>query len=516
MLLGVFGKMLAKDEYQLQTRLFKPSDEKTIEKEHKENGEQMLRQPIEILCMSEDMKITVEVLDQKWKIQEVSKEPQIVTAEYLRRTRPSKTFLLIRGNSLLKAKVLLSQKSNNIDPVPVFCVVDSKQNPGSSKDKNEGASLSNQCHPSEDNNTMADSETLNSFRDLKAGLSRCFDGERYHWLRFLLFDQLDVGDLTNKDFNGHDILNTLKDKGFISSTNVNLLLEITNTSEIQQAKDLVSKYMTDNNIQNRHTDDRTKLSPYRKRLFKALKQVDPDALRNVTAYYELKKYNLSNIWDAVLKLENRGELADDLDKIERFAERLGGIARNILLGNSGKDIASSSHQCEQSEALSNGDFEQLIKDFAKWFDERKLLNSLKVLFLEMVDDIEAVKRVTSTSDLLVLLINSDLLSRKRLAVLYDTIKVTEQFDFQPSITKKLSPFKNIKKCKVVSLHAVNLFDWGKSLDERYNFPNLKYADSWSLILDFVPRGLLSEDKIESIKKMLKDEKTVLGMIDKHC
>ncbi|XP_071947637.1 uncharacterized protein [Antedon mediterranea] len=183
-------------------------------------------------------------------------------------------------------------------------------------------------------NTMAYSESLNNFRDLKAGLSRCFDGERYHWIRFLLFDQLNVGDLTNKDFNGHNLLNALEDKGFISSTNVNLLLEITNTSEIQQAKDLVSEYMR-NNILNRHTG-KAKLSPYRKRLFKALNQVDPDALRNVTAYYELTKYNLSNVWDAVLRLEIDGELSDDPEKINWFADRLSTTASNTLLGDSEK------------------------------------------------------------------------------------------------------------------------------------------------------------------------------------
>ncbi|XP_071948759.1 uncharacterized protein [Antedon mediterranea] len=184
-------------------------------------------------------------------------------------------------------------------------------------------------------NTMADSESLNNFRDLKAGLSRCFDGDRYHWLRFLLFDKLDVGDITNQDFNGNNLLNALEDKDFISPTNVNLLLEIVNTSEMAQAKDLVSKYMSENKVQNRHTG-KTKLSSYRKRLFKALKQVDPDALRNVTAYYKLTKYNFSNVWNAVLRLEIEQELSDDLDKIQMFAGRLSKVASNILLGDSEK------------------------------------------------------------------------------------------------------------------------------------------------------------------------------------
>ncbi|XP_071948733.1 uncharacterized protein [Antedon mediterranea] len=204
--------------------------------------------------------------------------------------------------------------------------VGTSSNQGSSdEDEREGTSLSHQHQQSEDN-----------FRDLKAGLSGCFDGERYRWLRFLLFDKLDVGEITNQDFNANDLLNELENKGLILPTNVNLLLEITKTSEIAQAKDLVSKYMRDNNIQNRYTDDRTKLSSYRKRLFKALKQIDPRALRNVISFYELRRYSFSNVWDAVLYLEIQQLLADDPDKINRFADRLGTIASNILLGNSEK------------------------------------------------------------------------------------------------------------------------------------------------------------------------------------
>ncbi|XP_071948757.1 uncharacterized protein [Antedon mediterranea] len=202
--------------------------------------------------------------------------------------------------------------------------VGTSSNQGSSdEDEREGTSQSHQ--QSEDN-----------FRDLKAGLSRCFDGERYCWLRFLLFDKLDVSDITNKDFNGNDLLNALEVKGLISPTNVNLLLEITNTSEIAQAKDLVSKYMTDNSVLNRHTD-RTKLSSYRKRLFKALKQVDPEAFQRIISNYELRIHSFSNVWNAVLHLEKEEELADDPNKINRFADRLGTIAKKKLLDDSGKE-----------------------------------------------------------------------------------------------------------------------------------------------------------------------------------
>ncbi|XP_071947399.1 uncharacterized protein [Antedon mediterranea] len=189
-------------------------------------------------------------------------------------------------------------------------------------------------------------------------------------------------------------------------------------------------------------------------------------------------------------------------------------------GSSDKDQnegTSSSHQSTQREDFSEDDFRQLITDFAQWFDERGLLNRLQVLFIEIVGDVEAVKKVTSTIKLLALLTANGKLSQTNLSVLYDAIKVTEQFGFESTITEKLPAFKDIKEHEVVSFpaHTLTIFKLGKSLsdsdketlDGRYNFPVLKgYTDSWSLILDFVPRGLLSEDKIKSVKKMLKDEK----------
>ncbi|XP_071949184.1 netrin receptor UNC5B-b-like [Antedon mediterranea] len=122
MLLGVFGKMLANDEYQLQTRLCKPSDVKKIKEDHRETGEQLLRPPVDLLFMYKKMKITVAaVSEQEWNVQD--ENVQTVTAEYLWRGTPLKTFLLRRSNSLenvLKATVSLSQESNRIDPVPVY------------------------------------------------------------------------------------------------------------------------------------------------------------------------------------------------------------------------------------------------------------------------------------------------------------------------------------------------------------------------------------------------------------
>ncbi|XP_071959885.1 uncharacterized protein [Antedon mediterranea] len=161
--------------------------------------------------------------------------------------------------------------------------------------------------------------------------------------------------------------------------------------------------------------------------------------------------------------------------------------------------------------LSEDEFKQLITEFAQWYDERGLLNRLKVLFKEMLGDFEALNRVTSTFDLLALLTDSGLLSRQKMSVLYDTIQITKQNGFEDMVKNKLPFFQSFKTQTTLSFspHTINLFNLGKSLsdldmktlDGRFNFPVLKkYDDRWSLILDLESRGLLSEDKLESVEK----------------
>ncbi|XP_071947014.1 uncharacterized protein [Antedon mediterranea] len=292
--------------------------------------------------------------------------------------------------------------------------------------------------------------------------------------------------------------------------------EIAKLTEMNDAFNLVKGYINDNRVPN---TDEPKLSSFRIQLFKAMRQVHPDTLRDVIAYYGLRHYNLKNIWDVVLKLEIDVILEDEPDKIERFANCLGPAVKRILLvtgntvNNENRGV-SSSNQCEPGTDLSEDDFRQLIADFVQWYDERGLLTKLKVLCIYILGDIQALNRVTSTFELLDLLTKPGHLSRTNFSILYDTLKVTNQLGFESPVTKKLPLFKDIKNRDPVSFspHTIKIFNLGKdlsdsdvkTLDGRYNFPVLKkYADSWSLILDFEPRGLLSEDKLEEVKGVLK-------------
>ncbi|XP_071948563.1 uncharacterized protein [Antedon mediterranea] len=164
--------------------------------------------------------------------------------------------------------------------------------------------------------------------DLKDGLSRHYDGEKYLWIKCCLFDHLDLSDITQPDQTAIDLFNALEAKGIITPTNVKLLHDIAELSQLKEAVDLVSQYIKDNK---QSIEDYQQLSPYRRTLFKALKQVDPDALKKVISYYKLKNFKFQNIWDVVLKLEIDGQFANTPDKIRTFACRLGQRAKNILL-----------------------------------------------------------------------------------------------------------------------------------------------------------------------------------------
>ncbi|XP_071948976.1 uncharacterized protein [Antedon mediterranea] len=107
--------------------------------------------------------------------------------------------------------------------------------------------------------------------------------------------------------------------------------DIAKLLKLQNAVDLVSQYMKDHGIPNTNTQ---MLSPYRKRLFKALKEVREDTLDEIISCYKLRNVadNLPNIWAVVYYLERELRLEDE-KKIKRFAKLLPEKARNLLLDN---------------------------------------------------------------------------------------------------------------------------------------------------------------------------------------
>ncbi|XP_071963913.1 uncharacterized protein [Antedon mediterranea] len=126
---------------------------------------------------------------------------------------------------------------------------------------------------------------------------------------------------------GFQLFNNLAESGKISKTDVTLLSEIAEVTEQTSAKDRIAEYKKI--IQCRKT--KTKVTPYRKALYKTTVNIGPNDLLNVTNFYPLAARNFDDIWDVVFYLEKEKHLDDTQDKCKTFADLLNETARNILL-----------------------------------------------------------------------------------------------------------------------------------------------------------------------------------------
>ncbi|XP_071947178.1 uncharacterized protein [Antedon mediterranea] len=168
------------------------------------------------------------------------------------------------------------------------------------------------------------------FNKLKHDLSLLYVGDKFLLLRCCLFDHIGLLHLTDPGCTtAHYLFNKLHEKRYISPTNVSLLLDIAKVSDLNDAEILINQYVIDNKVPN---TDEEKLSPYRSKLCKALKQFDLNTLNGVIAFYGLDsiKMQFPTIWDLVFHLERIGKLVEKSER-KRFAELLGPIANNILL-----------------------------------------------------------------------------------------------------------------------------------------------------------------------------------------
>ncbi|XP_071948785.1 netrin receptor UNC5B-a-like [Antedon mediterranea] len=121
--LGVFGKMLV-NEYKIRVKFWKSGKYRKVEEETSNQGENLLESVTVIHSLYKNMEISVEIPNQEWQVD--GENIKIIPAEYLWCKRPSKTFCLKRNIStnVLKAKVSLSQDSNDIPEVEVNCDIE--------------------------------------------------------------------------------------------------------------------------------------------------------------------------------------------------------------------------------------------------------------------------------------------------------------------------------------------------------------------------------------------------------
>ncbi|XP_071950031.1 uncharacterized protein [Antedon mediterranea] len=311
------------------------------------------------------------------------------------------------------------------------------------------------------------------FRDLKREISKFYEGQNYLKLKFLLFDHVPIGDLSSPKSRAHDLLNELN----ITPHDVGLLLEVAKVSNKRGAEDLITQYMDGNHVQN---TDREKLSSYRKRLYEALILVCSEGVNCVISYYEIKHLKFDNIWDVVFELERTTKLdAKDTDTIQRFAKCLGPRAKNILLGLAMSDVG----------------FEETLVTVSTWYDRKRPLRMLKVLYQDHIEDCN-LDNANKTKELLDELISSRYLSSTNLTILHDTIKVTKQFGaifFPIAKEKPISTFTHFRQ-RILDLgHALKTDELDK-INQAYNDPPKNYEDNWHLIMDLEQKTIICEER----------------------
>ncbi|XP_033124096.1 ubiquitin carboxyl-terminal hydrolase 23-like isoform X3 [Anneissia japonica] len=152
-------------------------------------------------------------------------------------------------------------------------------------------------------------------------------------------------------------------------------------------------------------------------------------------------------------------------------------------------------------------FAKLVSVVSIWYDECIPINMLKVLFRDHIDDAHLLHTSSKTMELMNKLTTRGSLSPADLTLLYDTIKVTEQFGLEHEIKDKMPSFqiyKNIrdKEITAFTLHQQRLVKLGKSLSPSdvqtiNGLYSVKHTDSWSLIMDLEHKTVISEENMDT-------------------
>ncbi|XP_071961174.1 uncharacterized protein [Antedon mediterranea] len=156
------------------------------------------------------------------------------------------------------------------------------------------------------------------------------------------------------------------------------------------------------------------------------------------------------------------------------------------------------------------DFDLDIVNVSTWYDKHNLFRQLKVLYKDLIT-VTNIDKARKTIDLLNELRKCGRLSSDNLALLYQTIKVTEQFGI---INLLQHSFLEVQKVEITkfTLYRLQIVNFGnvlrqtdiEKIDALYNGSALKnYKDAWSLIMDLEQRQILCEEKLEEFIDNLK-------------
>ncbi|XP_071959995.1 uncharacterized protein [Antedon mediterranea] len=361
------------------------------------------------------------------------------------------------------------------------------------------------------------------FRNFLKKLSKHYTGVTVRELRMLLYGILPIRDLDQSDIALY-LFNKLNDHGFISKTDVRLLLDISEVTMLSSATDCINKYKKNN-----CTTNTVCLTKYRKTLFIALKNVGGNDLIKLTAFYKLSAFNFDNIWDVVYHIEKAGHL-DSQQKIKMFATVLNKVSEHILLATPYQPAviqtleptlaarpASAPEQTQITTALTTHQFIQLKQIVADWFDQFRLIGMIKVLYKDLVPDKARIENASSMMELLNLLCIYKGLNHNNPNLIYDTITVTKQdgvWDriyrmpelelLRPKTEERDVSFSEYRHMIMRLGNSMSPSDT-RQISEMYEETYLKpYEDSWSLIVDLERNLILSERNMMKFIEVLRE------------
>ncbi|XP_033107882.1 uncharacterized protein LOC117109606 [Anneissia japonica] len=171
-----------------------------------------------------------------------------------------------------------------------------------------------------------------------------------------------------------------------------------------------------------------------------------------------------------------------------------------------------------SKEVTDENFGSLKLEVSKWFDKRRYgVSMLKVLYRDRVKNTSELYGCSKTMDIIELLIGAGHLTPTNLTILYETIKLTQQFGLGQLIKDRHPSFQipeDIRNIAIdnFTLHRQRLVNLGMALSFSeiqhisglYSVAEEHAADSWSLIMDLEQRMKISEGEMESfIENMRK-------------
>ncbi|XP_033124265.1 uncharacterized protein LOC117122688 isoform X2 [Anneissia japonica] len=154
------------------------------------------------------------------------------------------------------------------------------------------------------------------------------------------------------------------------------------------------------------------------------------------------------------------------------------------------------------------DFKEIMSSMSRWYDRHGYINKLKVLYRDLVSELDKLYAATKVFHLFELLITSGHLSSNNLTVLYDTINVTHPFGLEPEFWKlsstcfdiRTAKISNITRNRQILIQVIESLVENdlKYISQRYNCPQKE--DVWKFFVDLEQNKVFCEENLDDFMK----------------